>query len=145
MPELPAAPLVLDTHVWIWTVGGSRESMGTSAVRQIDEASRGGRVLVAAISVWEVAMLERKGRIALAMPLEGWIAAALRAPGVRLLELTPEIAMASTRLPASPPADLADRMLIASARSVGGTLVTRDLAILHYASAGHLSVLDARD
>ena len=44
-------------------------------------------------------------------------------------------------LPGSPPADPADRMLIATARRRGLTLVTADRRILDYAAAGHVQVI----
>jgi PIN domain nuclease of toxin-antitoxin system len=49
----------------------------------------------------------------------------------------------SARLPGDLHGDPADRMLVATARRVGATLVTRDGRILDYADGGHLSVLDA--
>jgi PIN domain nuclease of toxin-antitoxin system len=142
MPEHPAGALVLDTHVWLWVVEGSQRELSARAVEEIDRASRSGDVLVSAISVWEVAMLESKGRITLSRPVEDWVRSALRAPGVRLLPLTPEIAVESARLPGSAHGDPADRILVASARVVGGRLATRDRTILDYAGGGHVAALD---
>lgn len=140
MPD--AKPLVLDTHVWLWVVEGKRDELSSRAVEEIEAASRRGEVLVPAICVWEVAMLESRGRITLSRPLEEWVRSALRAPGVQLLELTPEIAIESTRLPGSPHGDSADRLIVASARIAGARLATRDRALLEYAAAGHLAALD---
>lgn len=139
-------PLVLDTHVWIWTVEGEKRRLSARAISAIERASRGAEVLVSAISVWEVAMLEARGRISLAMAVEEWVAAALRAPGVRLLDVTPSIATDSARLPGAGAnvGDPADRLLIASARSVGGRLVTCDASIVAYGGGGHVGVLDGR-
>lgn len=142
MPDPSARPLVLDTHVWLWVVEGNQRELSPLAVEEIDDASRRGEILVSAISVWEVGMLEAKGRISLSRPVEDWVRSALRAPGVRLLPLNPEIAIESTRLPGSAHGDPADRMLIASARVLGGRLATRDRTILEYAGGGHVSVLD---
>lgn len=143
MAERPSGPLVLDTHVWLWAVEGRREEFSARAIEEIDAASRRGEILVPAICVWEVAMLEAKGRLSLSRPVDDWVRAALRAPGTRLLELSPEIAIESTRLPGAPHGDPADRMIIASARVVGGRLATRDRAIVAYARDGHVAVLDA--
>lgn len=137
-------PVVLDTHVWIWAVEGDRAQLGAGAIDELEAASLRGGVLVSAISVWEVAMLEAKGRLTLSRPLEEWVRAALRAPGVTLLPLSPEIAVESTRLPGSPHGDPADRILVASARVAGARLATRDEGILRYAADGHVRVLDAR-
>ncbi len=87
-------------------------------------------------------MLEAKGRISLSRPVDDWVDAALHAPGIRLLPLSPEIAIASTRLPGAPHGDPADRILMASARHLGGRLATCDREILDYAAGGQLKVLD---
>jgi len=140
--ELPARPLLLDTHVWIWAMDGWLGEMGRVAHDEIVQAGMDGRVLVSPISVWEVGMLEAKGRIRFALEVGEWVRRALGAPGVRLSPLTPEVAIDSSRLPEGVHGDPADRMLIATARRVGATLVTRDLKILEYGRQGILSVLD---
>jgi PIN domain nuclease of toxin-antitoxin system len=142
MIERPGPVTVLDTHVWIWVVEGDRTALSASAIEAIERAARGGGVRVSAISVWEVAMLEAKGRISLSRPVDDWVEAALRVPGVRLLPLSPEIAMESTRLPGSPHGDPADRMLMASARHLGGRLATCDREMLEYSKGGQLKVLN---
>jgi len=144
MPEAGSSPLLLDTHVWVWAMEGDRTALSEPAVDEIEAASRAGRLLISAISVWEISMLETKGRISLSIPLDAWVQAALRAPGSRLLDLSPRIAMESTRLPSEPPGDPADRILMAGARVESARLVTCDRRILEYAGEGHLSVLDAR-
>lgn len=143
MRDLPAR-ILLDTHVWIWMVSGEMDRIAPSAVEQIRRGAERGRLLVSAISVWEVAMLQAKGRITLSLELEEWVRRGLAAPGVRLAELSPEILVESTRLPGEPHGDPADRMLIATARRMGAALVTRDTAILGYARSGYVSVVDAR-
>jgi PIN domain nuclease of toxin-antitoxin system len=55
-----------------------------------------------------------------------WIRQALALPRVRLLPLTPEIAIGSTRLPAEFPGDPADRILVSTARQNGAPLVSKD-------------------
>jgi PIN domain nuclease of toxin-antitoxin system len=141
MPDRPEPLTVLDTHVWIWVVEGDRTALSAPAIEAIERAAKGGAVRVSAISVWEVAMLEVKGRISLSRPVDDWVRAALHAPGVRLLPLSPEIAIESTRLPAVPRGDPADRILMASARHLGGQLATCDREILNYSEGGQLKVL----
>lgn len=143
MPE-SGGRLLLDTHVWLWAVEGAEQELSAEAVEEIEEASRRGDVLVSAISVWEVAMLEAGERIRLSRTVEEWVEAALRGPGVRLLGLSPRIAVESTRLPGTPHGDPADRILMAGARSRDARLVTCDEAIIAYAEEGYLNVLDAR-
>jgi PIN domain nuclease of toxin-antitoxin system len=141
------APLVLDTHVWIWLMAGD-PSLGETALVEIQDAARRGRVLVPAIAVWEVAMLEQRGRIVLAEPALQWVKSSLAAPGLTLAPLTPEIAVESCNLPDSPERgtalkDPADRMIVATARIEHATLITRDERILTYGAVGHVSILAA--
>ena len=57
---------------------------------------------------------------------------ALAYPGVRLLDLTPEIAIESTRLPDPFHKDPADRILVATGRVLNIPIVTLDSKILAY-------------
>ena len=57
---------------------------------------------------------------------------ALRYPGIRLLDLTPAIAVGSTQLPGSFHRDPADQIIVATARALGIELVTVDERILRY-------------
>ena len=136
----PERALLLDTHVWLWLM--SREGdMRPSAIRAVEEAAQYGLVRVSAISVWEVAMLEAKGRIRLSKDCLSWVNEALHAPGLGLIPLTPEIAVESSRLPGAFHGDPADRILVATARRQGAVLLTRDEKILVYGKAKHLSVM----
>jgi PIN domain nuclease of toxin-antitoxin system len=116
MPEAPAGALVLDTHVWIWTVEGDRAQLSSAALRQIERARRAGRDSDLRDIRVRGGHARDQGRISLSRPVDERVRAALRASGSSLLALTPEIAIDSTRLPGSPPEDHADRVLIASAR-----------------------------
>jgi PIN domain nuclease of toxin-antitoxin system len=137
-------PFVLDTHVWIWLMEGLKSELSDATVRVIEEAGSRSELALAAISVWELGMLEARGRITLSRSMDEWVRAALTAPGLRLVDLTPEVAVESTRLPGDPPGDPADRMIIATTRVLGGTLVTCDAPILAYGAKGHLRVRDGR-
>jgi PIN domain nuclease of toxin-antitoxin system len=44
-------------------------------------------------------------------------------------------------LPGQPPADPADRILVATARELGATLITRNRALIDYGEQGHLAVV----
>lgn len=136
--------IVLDTHVWIWAMKGS-ERLSDDVVAELESAAGAGGILVPAIAVWELAMLESRGRLSLSRPIDDWVAAALQAPGTAYLDLTPAIAVESTRLPGKPPPDPADRMMIASARVTGGRLATADRGILRYAESGMVRTLAVPD
>lgn len=130
--------VVLDTHVWYWIHKGDDRIRESPALEAIEYARMRGGAIVSAISVWELAMLESKGRILMKQECNQWIRSALSAPGIILQPLTPEIAVDSTRLPGGFHADPADRILVATARSLGSPLVTADAEILAYGAKRHL-------
>jgi PIN domain nuclease of toxin-antitoxin system len=72
-----------------------------------------------------------------------WVLGALAKPGVVLVPLEPEIAVASSRLPFEMHSDPADRILVATARHLGATLVTADKALLDLAKNGYFRAMDA--
>jgi PIN domain nuclease of toxin-antitoxin system len=143
-PRVTAGPLVLDTHVWIWVMEGVRSELSTATIALIEEAGGRSQLAVSVLSVWEVAMLEAKRRITLSRSIDEWVNAALTAPGTRLVELTPEIALESTRLPAELHGDPADRIIVATTRVVGGTLITCDDRILEYSARSHVRTRNCR-
>jgi PIN domain nuclease of toxin-antitoxin system len=111
---------VLDTHAWIWISAGAPEAAAAATFR--------GRCIVSAISVWEVSMLAEKGRLELAPDLDVWISTNLAAP-VELEPISPAICIASCRLPEFH-GDPADRLIVATAITLGLPLVTADKKII---------------
>jgi PIN domain nuclease of toxin-antitoxin system len=130
--------LLLDTHVWLWYAEGVADRLRPASVRKLEEARRGDGLVVSAISVWEIGMHAARGRIQLAVPLRDWVERALASPGIRLAPLDSAVAAESTLLPGDPQGDPADRFLIATARTHGVPLATRDDRILAYAKQGFL-------
>lgn len=142
--EDPArAPLLLlDTHTLVWSINDGPR-LGKTVKESIRLAGDEERVLVSAITPWEIALLVSKGRLTLGVDVMDWVRGALAVPGVRLVPLEPEIAVASTRLAFDMHADPADRILVATARHLGATLVTADQALLAIAKNGHFKAMDA--
>jgi PIN domain nuclease of toxin-antitoxin system len=132
-----ARPVLLDTHVWLWLAAGTEPLRG-SARDAIAVAAGRGNLRVAAISVWEIAMLASRNRIVLGKPSAEWVREALSAPGLSLEPLDPVMVIESCHLPAGFRSDPADHMIVATARIIGATLMTRDRRILDYAEAGHV-------
>jgi PIN domain nuclease of toxin-antitoxin system len=128
--------LLLDTHVLLWMVGGNPK-VSVEARRAIQEAAELGQLYVSAITPWEIALLVSKRRIDLGMDVQAWLDAALGLPGIKLYPLLPEIAVASTRLPGEIHNDPADRILVATARHIGATLITADEQLIRYATQGN--------
>jgi len=134
--------LLLDTHVWLWLACGVRGKIRPAALRTIERAGQRRTLFVSIISVWEIALLESKKRIALPMTTQLWVARALDNPEIKLIGLDePEIALDSCRLPGEFHADPADRFLVATARARNATLVTADQRILYYSKLCHVKTL----
>ena len=121
--------ILLDTHIWIWWVdGGTQLPANYLALIQAESANGIG---VSAISCWEVAKLVELGRIRFAIPVDQWLARALRPP-IHLLPLTPEVAVAATQLPGAFHRDPADQLIVGTARVYDCPLVTVDRLIRAY-------------
>jgi PIN domain nuclease of toxin-antitoxin system len=134
-------PLLLDTHYWIWLQFGIRDHLTPAVLKAIDQAAADGSLLLSVMSVWELGILESKGRIELYAPCEQWVRDALAMPGLSLAPLTPEIALASSRLPPPFHGDPADRIIVATARALGARLATRDSKIREYGRKRHVAIL----
>ena len=134
--------VLLDTHVWVWLLNGDRK-LSPKALRAIEQSLSEEAVLLSAISPWEVAMLVNKGSLTLDRDVGEWVSAAVSIPGIRIEPITPEIAVASTRLPGEIHPDPADRMIAATARHLGALLITDDRLLLNYGAARHLKALKA--
>lgn len=122
--------ILLDTHIWMWWVH-SDPSLSSDAAQVLAD-HEATSLCVSVISCWEVAKLVERGRINLPLPIDQWIPQALAYPGIRLLELTPEIAVESTRLPQPFHKDPADQLIVATARIHQMPLITSDTKIRAY-------------
>lgn len=85
---------------------------------------------VADITLWEVATLSSLGRIKLHLPLREWLEQATAPPLVQRMAITPAVAAEIAALPDSFHRDPADRIIVASARVLGATLLTQDDRII---------------
>ena len=77
------------------------------------------------------------------MDIRTWVRTALTKPGISLAQLTPEIAIESSHLPGELHGDPADRILAATARVIGATLLTKDRRLIEYSRRHYLRVLRA--
>ena len=138
MSELP--PLLLDTHAAIWIT--EDQPLASGAIEAVDAAYRAGStVFVSAITAWEIGLLVSRNRLSLIARPERWFQRLLAIPGVRLADLSPDILIASSFLPGTPPRDPADRIILATARDLGATLITRDRLLLKYGEDGQVSTI----
>ena len=132
--------LLLDTHVWVWLEAGNSE-LTAGAREEIARTLGFGLLRIAAICLWELALLAARGRIILGKSTDLWIDAALAEPAPAIEPLSPAIAIESCYLPGDFHRDPADRMIVATARVIGARLMTRDRRILDYAASGHLAAI----
>jgi PIN domain nuclease of toxin-antitoxin system len=135
-------PLLLDTHIWLWLVLGI-ERLSVTVRRTIIDAASLGDLRIAAITLWEVALLASRNRVALGQPTLRWVEQAVISSFVRVEPLTAEVAVESWELPDRFHNDPVDRIIVATARVTGAVLMTRDRQILDYAARGHLTALPA--
>jgi PIN domain nuclease of toxin-antitoxin system len=117
--------IVLDTHVLLWWVNGST-ALSKPAKKAIDAAVRSKSVQVSCISSWEIALLVERGRLRLALDVRDWLHRCETLPFLTFVPVSNAIAVESVRLPDFPHADPADRIIAATALSLGAALVTKD-------------------
>jgi PIN domain nuclease of toxin-antitoxin system len=133
-------PLLWDTCAAIWIYEKARLSQAALAL--MAAANREGvPSYVSPITAWEIGSLTARGRLQLLIRPERWFANLFEAPGVKLAEMSPNILIASSYLPGTPPRDPFDRIIAATARELGATVITRDRALLDYGAQGHVSVV----
>ena len=123
--------IVLDTHAWVWWLGNPRR-LSPRARKAIAQAMDQGSVHVSSISTWEVALLVERGRLELTMAVDDWLARAEALPFMTFVPVDNRIALTAVRLPPPFHADPADRIIVATAMTLGATLVTRDERIRAY-------------
>ncbi len=116
--------IVLDTHAWVWWVARDPQ-LSAAAAREIDRAMGTGKLYVSSISAWEVALLVHRGRLELTMEVGDWIARSEALPFLGFVPVDNRIALRSVEL-TSLHEDPADRLIVATALSLGARLVTRD-------------------
>jgi PIN domain nuclease of toxin-antitoxin system len=115
--------LLLDTHIWLWTVSDPKR-LGRRVLHQLkDEANE---LWLSPISTYEALTLHYKGRYEIDGNLAEWLARATA--GTREAPLTHEIALLARQLPLHQ--DPADRILAATAEVLDLTLVTADERLL---------------
>jgi len=140
---MPSGLLLLDTHCWLWAQLGLVRRLSQAALKAIQNAESDGALRVSVISIWELAVWEKRGKLALPMDVRTWVEEALSKPGISVAPLTPEIAIESVHLPGELHGDPADRMLVATARMLGATLLTKDAQLIRYSHQRHVRALEA--
>jgi len=119
---------LLDTHILLWWLRQDPR-LPESYLAVFEKADAERPLWLSEISLWEIATLYSLGRIELRLPLHEWLEKATSPPLVRRVGLSPAIAAEVAVLPDSFHRDPADRIIVATARVLGATLLTQDRAI----------------
>lgn len=130
--------ILLDTHVWLWSQARP-DRLGAEATALLLEPEQS--LFVATISALEIARLIEAGKVEIQDPLQQWIKESLELLQCATVELSHEIAAGAYGLPAPFHRDPADRVLVATARTRGLSLMTADQRILEYV---HVDTVDVR-
>jgi PIN domain nuclease of toxin-antitoxin system len=133
--------ILIDTHPLIWFMQADQR-LGPAARQVLQQNIDEGEAAVSPISFWEISMLIEKKRIALGQPTQTWVQGLLTG-GLKVADLTPAIAVRAGALPGDIHGDPADRLIIATAQSLGTLIVTADRKILAYAVLGHVQAIEA--
>lgn len=124
--------LLLDTHALVWWVS-SPEVLSRKANSAIEKTlTEETPIYASCISVWEIGMLIAKGRLTLPASLAEWVRALEAIPLLRFVPVDNPIAIDTLHLPDFDHPDPADRMIVATARSLSATLVTKDAILRRY-------------
>lgn len=124
--------ILLDTHILIWDALAP-ERLSPAATTSLQQANQGDGMLIADISLWEIAMLMQKGRLQVAAESHTFLNLILAANRLTVQPISAQIASLATQLPRLVNADPADRLIVATAIAAQAPLVTADRNLHHAA------------
>lgn len=118
--------LLLDTHIWIWSVADPQR-LSRRVAKALEDVQN--QLWLSPVSIWEALLLHRKGRLKVPEGFSTWVTRALTTMPLTEAPLNFEVAAALTEV-RLPRADPADHFLAASAKAFGLTLITSDRNLL---------------
>ena len=130
--------IVMDTHILIWFLSKDKR-LSEKDVTKLINAQDIGQVFLSSISIWELAMLEKYGKLNITQPFNIWLKEALE--GIRVIDISSAIAIDSVNLPSFTHKDPSDRFIISTARIYDAKLMTRDQKIIEYAKNGYVNLI----
>jgi len=119
--------LLLDTHIWLWSTLEPQR-----LTRRVDKAlvDSANELWLSPVSVGELIVLLRKGRLTLPSDVAAWVAKTIEDLQLTEAPLTVEVALAVGSIN-FPHGDPADHFLAATAKVFELTLVTADEHLIH--------------
>ena len=119
--------LLLDTHIWLWATL-EPQRLSPRVGRALSD--RENELWLSPISIGELIVLLRKGRLALPQDLPTWVAKSMQDLELTEAPLTVDVAVAMSSITFRH-GDPADHFLAATAKVFDLTLVTADAQLLH--------------
>jgi len=115
--------ILLDTHVLLW-LAKEPSKLSPAAIAAIQASSRDGGIAISAITLWEIALLAARGKLALLGTLDHFVESIADRAAVQ--PITVKIAVMANQLAPNYPKDPADRLIGATALCEGMVLISAD-------------------
>jgi len=123
--------IVLDTQTLVWWTT-KPEFLSKRALRKIEAEAKKGKLLISSISILEIYLLVKKKKIGFSVDIDTWLATIEKSSDFEFIPVNNRIAAKSVTLPEPFHKDPADRIIVATARESGATLITSDARIRKY-------------
>jgi len=121
--------ILLDTCAIIWDAL-DQNHLSTKAKKAIDRADQNNALVISDISIWEIAMLIKKGRIEIDTTAAHFLNLFLQSRNISVIQISPEIAELSTHFGANISNDPADRLIAATSIIYNAQLITADQKLI---------------
>lgn len=131
--------LLLDTCAIIYLANDLPMERRSRSI--LSRATSRGEILVSPMSAWEIGLLATKRRTQFLPDAKTWFSDFVASSAITIVPLTSETLINSWSLPGPLHKDPADRIIIATARALVASIVTRDERILDYAAKGHVQAV----
>jgi PIN domain nuclease of toxin-antitoxin system len=121
--------ITVDTHIIIWDAL-KPELISEGARHELNQANQTDGIIFCDISLWEIAMLVKKGRLEIEIPYLDFINLVKASNNFIFQSITPEIAELSTNLLSDINSDPANRIIAATSLISNTPLITADKNLL---------------
>jgi len=128
--------ILMDTHIIVDLVlSGTKPK--DDVLDKIENSRNTNSLFISSITLWEIAMLVSKKRIEVYKPMLEFLEEISNIDGLSVVDINPKIASESVLLNDFHP-DPSDRIIVATARVMNATLITRDSKIISWNNENRL-------
>lgn len=121
--------ILLDTHIWLWWISDN-SGMSVDEKEELDLLASRKQLYISSISIWEIEILDRKGKLSFSPNFELWMEKILKIDPVKILPIHADVILAQRLLPENFHGDPADRLITATSIKMGYPLATKDQKII---------------